>query len=175
MKQTLKGDLISLRALEKEDLNFLYKIENNESYWSVSNTLSPFSKYTLKLYIENAHLDIYKTEQLRLIIEENKSKNQIGLIDLFDFDPKNKRAGIGILVDPSYQKKGYASESLKLIINYSFFYLDLHQLFANIAEDNGKSIKLFEKHLFVKSGVKKDWIFSNQSFKNEILFQLIKK
>ena len=47
---TLLGKNIKLRALEKEDLDFLYQIENNESFWQVSNTQTPFSKYMLKLY-----------------------------------------------------------------------------------------------------------------------------
>ncbi len=171
--QTLNGKSIKLRALEQEDLNFLYQIENNELFWEVSHTQTPFSKYSLRLYIENSHLDIYKTQQLRLLIEEQSSTKRVGLIDLFDFNPKHKRAGIGILIAPEFQKKGYAFESLKLIIDFAFTHLDLHQLYANISEENLNSIRLFEKCMFKKIGVKKDWIFSNKNFKNEILYQLI--
>ena len=172
---TLLGKNIKLRALEKEDLNFLYKIENNESFWQVSHTQTPFSKYMLKLYLENAHLDIYQAKQLRLIIEENNTNQQVGMIDLFDFNPKHKRAGIGILIHPDFQEKGYAFEALSLLINYTFTHLDLHQLYANITEDNNKSISLFEKNNFVKTGIKKDWIFTNNNYKSEILYQLINK
>lgn len=172
---TLLGKNIKLRALEKEDLNFLYQIENNESFWQVSHTQTPFSKYMLKLYLENAHLDIYQAKQLRLIIEENSTNLQVGMIDLFDFNPKHKRAGIGILIHPDFQEKGYAFEALSLLINYTFTHLDLHQLYANITDDNNKSISLFEKNNFVKTGIKKDWIFTNNNYKNGILYQLINK
>lgn len=172
---TLLGKNIKLRALEKEDLNFLYQIENNESFWQVSHTQTPFSKYMLKLYLENAHLDIYQAKQLRLIIEENNTNQQVGMIDLFDFNPKHKRAGIGILIHPDFQEKGYAFEALSLLINYTFTHLDIHQLYANITEDNSKSISLFEKNNFVKTGIKKDWIFTNNNYKSEILYQLINK
>ena len=166
---TLLGKNIKLRALEKEDLDFLYQIENNESFWQVSHTQTPFSKYMLKLYLENAHLDIYQAKQLRLIIEENSTNLQVGMIDLFDFNPKHKRAGIGILIHPDFQEKGYAFEALSLLINYTFTHLDLHQLYANITDDNNKSISLFEKNNFVKTGIKKDWIFTNNNYKSEIL------
>ncbi|WP_438977922.1 GNAT family N-acetyltransferase [Polaribacter sp.] len=172
---TLLGKNIKLRALEKEDLDFLYQIENNESFWQVSHTQTPFSKYMLKLYLENAHLDIYQAKQLRLIIEENSTNLQVGMIDLFDFNPKHKRAGIGILIHPDFQEKGYAFEALSLLINYTFTHLDLHQLYANITDDNNKSISLFEKNNFVKTGIKKDWIFTNNNYKSEILYQLINK
>ena len=40
---SLCGKKINLRALEPEDLEFLYQIENNESFWEISHTQTPFS------------------------------------------------------------------------------------------------------------------------------------
>jgi len=170
---SLCGQKINLRALEPEDLQFLFDTENDTSFWEVSDTQTPFSKFVLKQYLENAHLDIFEAKQLRLIIEEKTNNQPAGIIDLFDFNPQHKRAGIGILIHKKYQEKGFASEALKLLINYCFTHLQLHQLFANITSDNTKSIALFKKHNFVKVGVKKDWIFSNSTFKDEILYQII--
>lgn len=172
---SLSGEKIILRALEPEDLNFLYQIENNESFWEVSHTQTPFSKYILKRYLENAHLDIYESKQLRLLIEEKSTRKQIGMIDLFDYNPQHKRAGIGILIHPDFEKNGFASEALSIIINYSFSHLQMHQLYANITSDNIKSLALFNKYNFIKTGVKKDWILSEGKFKDEVLFQLIKE
>lgn len=171
--QILKNEHITLRALEPEDIQFLFENENNESFWEISNTQTPFSKAILKNYISNAHLDIYEAKQLRLIIEDNKSKKPIGMIDLFNYDPKHLRAGIGILIIPEHEGNGFAFMALKLLINYSFKHLNLRQLYANVTEDNNKSIQLFEKLNFIKAGIKKDWIFYNNHFKNEILYQLI--
>jgi diamine N-acetyltransferase len=171
--KTLKGKSVYLRALEPEDLEFLFQIENNENFWEVSHTNTPFSKYVLKQYLENAHLDIFEAKQLRLIIIDTKTNKNLGLIDLFDFNPKHKRAGIGILIDPAFQNKGFASESLELLIKYTFSHLELHQIYANITSDNANSIKLFESKNFTKVGVKKDWISSQGNFKDEILYQLI--
>ena len=170
---TLKGTHINLRALEPEDLEFLFQIENNETFWEVSHTQAPFSKYLLKQYLENAHLDIFEAKQLRLVIEDQVSLRPIGMIDLFDFNPLHKRAGIGILIHPDFQKNGFASEALQLLINYSFTHLQLHQLYANITFDNTNSIALFSKHNFQKIGIKKDWILNKGIYKDEILFQLI--
>jgi len=65
---TLKGDLIYLRALEPEDLDFIYEIENDEDIWQVSNTQTPYSRFLIRQYLENAHQDIYEAKQLRLAI-----------------------------------------------------------------------------------------------------------
>ncbi|MCF6351358.1 MAG: GNAT family N-acetyltransferase [Flavobacteriaceae bacterium] len=169
----LESKNIKLRALELKDLQFLFYTENNTNFWKVSNTQIPFSKYTLTQYIINSHQDIYEAKQMRLIIENNKKP--IGMVDLFDFNPQHKRAGIGILILQEFQNKGFATETLKLFIKYAFGVLNLHQLYANITSDNKNSIALFTKQNFRKTGIKKDWINTNNDFKDVVLFQLINK
>ncbi len=173
--QTLKGNKIYLRALEPEDLDFVHEVENNEDFWVVSATQSPYSRYMIKKYLENAHRDIYEVKQLRLVIC-NYDHKSIGLIDLFDLEPKDKRAAIGILIaDPADRKKGYGAESISLICDYSFKHLALHQVYANVTTDNDASVKLFESLGFTRVGIKKDWIFVDNKFKDEALYQLINK
>jgi diamine N-acetyltransferase len=169
----LKGHLISLRALEPSDLELLYQWENNPLVWHLSNTTAPFSKHILKEYIENAKHDIYVTKQLRLIINTPKN-GPIGCIDLFDFDPTNQRAGIGILIaDDQHRGKGYASEALEILCNYCFSTLHLHQLYCNINADNIKSINLFTKIGFTQSGNKQQWNRIQGGYVDELFFQLI--
>jgi diamine N-acetyltransferase len=165
---------IILRALEPEDLELLYEWENNEIYWSISNTVSPFSKFTLKRYLENSHKNIFETGQLRFMIDHIEDKVTIGTIDVFEFDPFHKRAGIGILIaNESYRRKGYASMSLICLIKYCFKTLQLRQLYCNILSNNTVSINLFKKHGFIESGVKKDWILTETGFMDVCFFQLL--
>ncbi|MEZ4853813.1 GNAT family N-acetyltransferase [Flavobacterium sp.] len=171
---TLKGKNIYLRALEPEDLEFIYAIENDESVWEVSHTQTPYSRYLIRQYLENAHQDIYEAKQLRLAICLNNSHNVIGLIDLFDFDPQHNRAGIGILIHQFQNRgNGIGSEALHLLIEYSFSSLQLHQLYANISTDNQISLQLFTKFGFQEIGTKKQWNKINNVYKDEILLQLI--
>lgn len=171
--KTLKGKIVNLRPLEPEDLQFLYDSENDESNWIISGTQVPYSKYILKKYIENSHQDIYEAKQARFVIELSQKKIPIGMIDLFDFEPLHKRAGVGILINEVHQNKGYASEALKLLISYAFHYLNLHQLYANITLENAKSILLFEKFNFQRTGIKKEWIYNSSTFIDEATYQLI--
>lgn len=172
----MKCEKINLRALEPEDLELLYEWENNDSYWTISNTVTPFSKFTLKRYLKHSHKNIYETGQLRLMIDIIAEKKTIGTIDLFDFDPFHKRAGIGILIaDETQRRKGYASMALKCLIQYCFTTLQLHQLYCNILANNCESIELFEKLGFVRVGIKKEWIQTADGYLDEYMFQLIKK
>jgi len=165
---------IKLRALEPEDLELLYEWENNDSNWLISNTISPFSKYILKRYLENSHKNIYETGQLRLMIDHIPDKITIGTIDIFDFDPFHNRAGLGILIaDEAYRRKGYASMALTCLIEYCFKTLRLHQLYCNILANNCESMDLFKKQGFVQTGQKKDWIKTSDNYFDEYFFQLI--
>lgn len=171
--ELLKGDHVFLRALEKEDLDFLYVLENDTEGWEISGTVTPYSKAVLQFYLENAHRDIYDVKQLRLVICALDGK-QLGLIDLFDFDPKHKRAGVGIIIgDEADRNKGVGAAALEVLCAYAFHTLELHQLYANILEENLRSIHLFQKLGFIKVGVKKDWISYGGTYKNEVLFQRI--
>lgn len=170
---TLQGENIYLRALEPEDLEFIFNIENDESLWELSNTQTPYSRFLIKQYLENAHQDIFEAKQLRLVICKT-SNETIGLIDLFDFDFKNKRAGVGILIQSEEKRyQGYGKEALKLLVDYCFNQLHLHQLYCNISEDNNVSLALFESQGFQRVGLKNDWNFNGKTFKNEYLLQRI--
>ena len=171
---TLKGNTVYLRALEPEDLEFVYAIENDEAIWEVSNTQTPYSRFLIRQYLENAHQDIYEAKQLRLAICKKDSFEAVGLIDLFDFDPRNQRAGIGIVIqNPENRSSGIGKESLGLLIKYCFTQLQLHQLYANIGTENTASINLFTTFGFQCIGVKKDWNRFQNHYTDEGLYQLI--
>ena len=170
---SLSGKQIYLRALEPEDLEFVYAIENDIKLWHLSDTQSPYSRFLIKQYLENAQQDIFEAKQLRLAICDSEH-DTIGLIDVFDFDIKNKRAGIGILIqDKENRNLGYGKEALELLVNYCFKTLHLHQVYANISESNLASLKLFESNGFNKIGLKRDWSFDGDKYTNEYLLQRI--
>jgi diamine N-acetyltransferase len=171
----LKSKNIELRALEPSDVDLLYQWENKEELWHLSNTITPFSRFVLEQYMMDSHQDIYTAKQLRLMIDKKlDGKNvTIGSIDLFDFDPVNKKAGIGIMVVDHEQKKGLASEALDLMLNYCFKTLHLHQVYCNITSENKASFNLFKKHGFEVVGIKKEWLFVGDKWTDEYLLQII--
>lgn len=176
----LEGENILLRALEPSDLDFLYAIENDPNVWEVSHTVQPFSKAVLKRYIESAS-DIYESKQLRLVIQfkgvENSINNDglLGLIDVFDFDIFNGRAGIGVFIQEGERGKGFAKESLFLLLTYLKNHLGLKQVYCNINSTNEKSIHLFESCGFNQCGEKKQWNRIGNNWNDELMFQLLFK
>ena len=175
MLNLLENNNIKLRAIEPEDLELLYTWENSSQIWQVSNTLAPYSKFVLKQYIENSNKDIFETKQLRLIITSKNNNNfPIGTIDLYDIDFYNLKAGIGILIaDDDNRKKGFASEALKIILEYTFKHLGLKQLFCEISEKNTASLQLFKKLNFKVSGKLLNWKKSINNFEDVFILQNI--
>jgi len=166
---------LQLRALEPADIDLLYQWENEPSIWHLSNTLTPFSRFALEQYVLNAGDDIFTAKQVRMMIDVHNAEpvKTIGCIDIFDFDPANLRAGIGIMIIEAERGKGYASEALDLILDYAFNLLRLHQLYSNVTASNEASLELFKKKQFTVIGVKKEWIRFKDSWSDEYILQLI--
>ena len=172
----LENDGIRLRAVEPEDLELLYRWENDETNWKQSNTLVPYSRYILKKYIAGSRKSIYETGQLRLMVDVLPDERTVGTIDLYEFDHYHNRAGVGILIaDPADRKKGYASAALECLVSYAFETIGLHQLWCNILENNAESLKLFTNHGFVICGSRKEWVRMSGGYETEHLLQLINR
>lgn len=170
----LETDAVRLRALEPEDIDVLYKWENDTRIWKMSNTVAPFSRHVLRRFVEDQKYDIYETKQLRMIIESRKDSRAVGAIDLFDIDPTNRRAGVGILVyEDMDQGKGYASGALTAMIKYAFQILGLNQLYCNILSNNMRSFNLFKSKGFTTVGLKAEWVKSTDGWLDEYMLQLI--
>ena len=133
---------IKLRTLKDTDLDFLFSLENDKSLWAVSGTTEPFSLADLANYISHAKQDIAIAEQFRFVIDwQGKA---IGCIDLYEYNFKRQNAGVGIVILKEYRRKGFAKQSLTLLIKYAWEKLHLKQLHTGIFSDNKASLALFQ-------------------------------
>ena len=174
----IRGTSIILRAMEPQDVDLMMIFENDTDIWPVSGTLVPYSRYTLDQFYKNAVQDIYTARQLRLAIELIKESHRgptIGYVDLFDFEPQNRRAGVGILIgDHKERNKGYATEALKLLCKYAREILNFQQLYCHIDNENKGSLRLFERAGFVKCGELKDWIVFDGKWRDVTMMQYLR-
>lgn len=166
----LKDDAISLRTPEPEDLELMYAMENDTTLWSVGSTTLPYSRYTLRLYLEQSKQDLYAERQARFVIGVEDGE-AAGMIDLADFDPLNSRAEVCIGLLGKYRGKGIAMRALNLICDYAFKKLHINQLYAFIPEWNEESLRLFEKNGFKKSALLQQWLRTENGYSNVFLVQ----
>lgn len=164
---------ITLRALDPEDLEMMYAWENDASLWEAGGTLAPYSRKTIFDYIANYNPDIYEAHQLRLMITLAATGEAIGMVDLYDFDPQNRRAGVGVLVDSRHAGQGYGRRALSLLVDYSRDFIGMHQLWAVAAIDNEASRKAFEASGFRICGRLRSWLRRGRRFTDAYMMQFL--
>ena len=162
--------MIKLRKIEPSDLPFLYQWENDASAWADGANHNPLSQHDLRAYIASSTGDIYKDGQLRLIICRNDSINDqmvngttLGCVDLFDFDPRNRRAAIGMYIAPEHRGTGVGQEVLKQLEDYAFGFLRLRVLYAVIATKNTACTTLFRHAGYTGSSPLEAWTMEDDA------------
>lgn len=169
----LEGSKCRLRAVEQQDIDFIREQENDPSVWDVSGTVAPYSRYSIENFVAEQQAGIYATRQLRLMIESVADGRCVGMVDLFDFDPVNLRAGVGILICEADRRRGYAAEALALLCDYAREVLRLHQLWCGVDAGNRASLALFRGAGFVRTGRRKEWRLTGRGWSDEIEFSKI--
>ncbi len=164
---------ITLRALEPGDLDMVYRWENDRSLWPAGDTMAPLSRHQIAQYIDNYNADIYADRQLRLMITLGGEATPVGAIDLFDFDPVNSRAAIGIFVDLPYRRRGVALEAVSRLVNHCRRRLSMHSLWCVVASDNKPSLALFKKAGFEVAGTLRSWLKHNGTFSDAYIMQIL--
>ena len=142
---SLEGELTRLRALEAEDVDLLYVWENDPAVWGVSGTLAPFSRHTLRRFLDEQRFDLYAARQLRLVVETLAGD----------------------------RGRGFASDALDVLCRYARQVLGLHQLWCSVAPDNAASLALFRRAGFVECGRKREWRRTPDGWADELLLQKI--
>ena len=161
---------IKLRALEPEDLDFLYEIENDESLWAVGCTNVPYSRQVLLDYITSATADIYIDKQVRMMVE-NEDGEVVGIIDLMNFDPRNLRAELGIVIKKQFSGKGLAVSAVRHLQQYAKNILHLHQIYAIVADNNEKAVKMLQTAGFQGDRMLLGWLFDGERYRDAYFFQ----
>lgn len=169
----LQDERIYLRAVEPEDLEIIYEMENDPSMWDVSSFTVPYSRYVLRQYIESSQSDMYADKQLRLMIMQKEKHTVLGTIDITDFVPLHSRGAVGIAIRQKYRKEGYAESALRLLCQYAFDFLLIGQLYAHVATDNEASLKLFAVCGFTSCGVMKEWLLTKDGYKDAAVLQCL--
>ena len=171
----MKNDVnrqLSLRALEPQDIDALYRWENDPTLWETSESHAPFSRLKLQQYIvDSLQEDIYASRQLRLIAMDGVVA--VGCIDLFDFDPLNLHAEIGVLVDQQWRQMGYGKAMLQALEDYCRDNLHIHSLSAEVAEDNEASLRLFAHSHYEKIGEREEYLNKGGKWCGVWIFQKI--
>lgn len=161
---------VRLRAIEPEDLDTLYLMENDAEIWNVGTTNVPYSRYVLHDYVANVSGDIYTDKQVRLMIDDENGET-VGMVDLVNFNPQHRRAELSIVVKKEKRRCGYAMATVMQIRKYALEILHLHQIYVVVDKENAASVALFTKMGFSVQCELPDWLFDGKNYKNSLVMQ----
>lgn len=168
----LTGNIVTLRAIEIDDMDFLKEMLNDEELErNVVGWAFPISSYEQENWYKN---NISNKSNIRYIVEADQKR--IGLATLTDIDWKNRKAMHGIkLCNEDFRGKGYGTDIVKTIMKYAFEELQLNRLYGSILDYNIASQKLYKKCGWKVEGIQKDSVFKNNAYHDEIMVGILKK
>lgn len=160
-----------LRAPEKSDVDRIFLWENDPGFFEVLPNAAPLSRLQVWEYIENYKADPFATRELRQMVDDPETGETVGYIDLFEFDPVNRRAGVAVYIDEDFRRRGFARKALEEIELYAASSLALHQLWAIVAIDNEPSRALFTSAGFRPCGRLRSWLRRRMQYTDALFLQ----
>ncbi|ECW8276003.1 spermidine N1-acetyltransferase [Listeria monocytogenes] len=158
----MSGDL-KLRPLEREDLKFVHRLNNDAkimSYWFEE----PYEAFVELQELYDKH--IHDQSERRFILELDGQ--MVGLVELMEIDYIHRRAEFQIIIDPKFQGHGYAVSATKLAMKYAFHVLNMHKLYLVVDKVNEKAIHVYEKVGFIREGELIDEFFVDGTYHDAI-------
>lgn len=171
----LSGNLIYLKKLGSEYLDEYYECFKNASIESsvFTGTKGFYTKSNLEGFLNTIENDSNRADFLIF----SKDSNQIvGEVVINDVSVKDRSANIRIGINKKEDfNKGYGSEAMILALNYGFGMFNLHRIELNVFEFNERAINVYEKLGFVKEGIKRDSLYFNHKYHNEIIMSILEE
>lgn len=143
----LRGDRVELRVIEEEDLPFLQRVVNDPRVWRSLFAAEPKTMDDERAFYEEA---VNADDQVHLLICDDGES--VGIVGLSGIDLNWGIAEVGYYVDPDAQDRGYATEALRLVVEYAFDQRRLAKLYAHALATNEPSRRVLEKNGFEEEG-----------------------
>jgi len=160
------NEKIALRDVCPDDLDAMYRWETDPAARRVSFGSAVVTREMLWAYIQGYTRDLTRDGQVRMIVtlqEDGCAPEAVGAVDLTDYDQRNRRAQVGIVIDADFRGKGFGRAALRLLERYCRSKLGLYQLYAIVGKDNAASLALFSSAGYVAVAELPDWILTPRS------------
>jgi ribosomal-protein-alanine N-acetyltransferase len=122
--------------------------------------------------------------QITLAYEQNQGitwgiypqnqNNLVGNLGFWRIIKEHHRAELGYMLHPDYWQQGIMSEALTSILKFGFTQLQFHSIEANVNPHNIASIRLLEKHGFVREGYFRENYLIRGQFHDTATYSLLK-
>ncbi len=166
----LESKNLILKEYSKSDLIDFYKLKSEEKVWKYS-TFNPIEKMEDAAVALEEHVNNYsKTHFIHHAIFLKDSLIFIGETGILSYNPNVDRCTVGYNLLPDYWNKGYATEIVKSLLEYSFHYLKCERVEAIVMKANGASCGVLEKCGFQLEGKLRNFTKLENEYKDVCLY-----
>jgi RimJ/RimL family protein N-acetyltransferase len=172
-----KRETIELRPVQRADISYFLQWFNDPEVTRYLMMYLPMTEMAEQKFIEDLGTSRSETQAF-FVIEaiEGEKRRPIGSLNLHNISPKDHNATFGIAIgDKNYWNKGYGTEAAALIIRYGFEQLNLHRISSGAWSFNERSIKMHLKLGFKEEGRRREAVFKNGAYCDEVMFGLLRE
>lgn len=173
---TLQNEKLVLRVIEKDDLSLALRWFNDAEVIQYLQMYLPMTRAAEEKWLERVSLS--ETNMVFVIEAKSDDRNStpIGSCGLHDIKWKDRQATIGIAIgEKEYWNGGFGTEAVKLLVEYAFCQLNLHRISSSVYDFNARSLAMQKKIGFVIEGRRRQAIFKNGAYADEIVLGLLKE
>lgn len=165
----LQGEKVSLRPIEKADIDSLNQWKNKEDvYMYLGGGFQPISKDQQVNWLESI-IDLTGNDRRFMIFHDEKA---VGMVGLYSIQWVHRTCEIGIFIGEDQARgKGFAAEACRLIEHYAKNYLNLRKITLKAVEDNKKAISMWHTLGYKNAGILMEERFINGKYCNLILME----
>ena len=171
----LETNRLILRSINLGDKNEVFEYRSDAEANKFQGWI-PKTIDDVEDFIEKTAKQIDEPETwFQFVVIEKETQKIVGDLGIHFFDSENKQVEIGCTLNKHFQNKGYATESLKRIIDFLFKELNKHRIIASIDPDNKNAIRLVERIGFRKEAHFVESLWINGKWADDLIYALIEK
>ncbi|WP_323190255.1 GNAT family protein [Halostella sp. PRR32] len=150
----LRGETVSLRTVESDDIEFLRDAVNHPDVWRSTLMSTPKNAEQEREFFEEVVSDEDSVDLL--VTADDRS---VGMVSLNAVDEENGVGELGYWIVPDEWGNGYATDAARTLTEYAFDQRRLHRVQARVVAFNDASARVLEKAGFERDGVHREAVF----------------
>ena len=167
----IKGSIIALAALRREDSEFLYNWINDPETVRLNAPFSPVHEPSHASWFESTTRDPSK---IIFGIRNVDDLQLIGTVQLIDIHPVHRSAQLIIRIGSEKDRnRGAGSEAVKLAAEFAFRDRNLQRVWLMVFADNQRAIRAYEKAGLQREGTLRRACYINGCWHDEVVMGIL--
>lgn len=170
----IETDRIKLRPIENKDneqvFNYRSDAETNKYQGFIPKELKETDEFIAR---NPAEFNLPKT-WFQLVIIKKDSNEIIGDLGVHFIGADGFQCELGCTISKTHQRMGFATEAMKITIDYLFNSLNKHRIMGSVDPKNGSSIRLLERLNFRKEAHFRESLLIDGEWADDIVYGLLK-